>query len=62
MTTKREAEVIEEMVCSMTKREYLKFVDWLGQGASEPLWNYLRPFRLKREARDAAVTLGGDVA
>jgi hypothetical protein len=45
MTTKREAKFVEEIVSSMTEREYWQFVGWLANGATEPLWDCLRPYR-----------------
>jgi hypothetical protein len=45
MTTKREAEIVEQIVCSMTKNEYWGLVGWLSSGGEGPLWECLRPRR-----------------
>ena len=43
MTTKREAEIVEQIVSSMTKNEYWGLVGWLSSGGEGPLWKCLRP-------------------
>jgi hypothetical protein len=42
MTTKREAEIVEQIVGSMSEREYWGLVGWLGDGTKGSLWDYLR--------------------
>jgi hypothetical protein len=50
MTTKREAEIVEQIVCSMTKNEYWGLVGWLSSGGEGPLWGCLRPRRRQAES------------
>jgi hypothetical protein len=38
MITKREAELIEQIVWSMTGNEYWNLVGWLSGGGEGPLW------------------------
>jgi hypothetical protein len=43
--TKREAEMIEEIVRSMNERQYWKLVGWLSQACEGSLWDCVRPYR-----------------
>jgi hypothetical protein len=45
MTTKRDAEIIEQIVRSMTENGYWGLVGWLSCGGEGPLWECLRPRR-----------------
>ena len=66
--TKRDAEIIEEIVRSMNEREYWGLVNWLSNACEGPLWHCLRPpTKGQREqwarAREAeAAQHGGDAA
>jgi hypothetical protein len=52
MTTKREAEIIEQIVSSMTENEYWGLVGWLSNACEGPLWKCLR--RPRRRVEDSA--------
>jgi hypothetical protein len=54
MITKREAELIEQIVRSMTGNEYWNLVGWLSGGGEGPLW---RP-RPRRSALPAMRGVG----
>jgi hypothetical protein len=51
--TKREAEIIEQIVRSMTEREYWDLVGWLANGIEGPLWEPRR--KTADDRRKAAV-------
>lgn len=53
MMTKREAEIIEQIVRSMTEREYWGLVGWLSNATEGPLWELVRR---PRPARDVEST------
>jgi hypothetical protein len=57
MMTKREAEMVQEIVWSMTERDYQCFLAWFSNGAQGDLWDYVRPRR-----RGSAVVFTADVA
>ena len=42
--TKREAELLEHIILSLTNREYQRVVfGWLPGGCDGPLWDYMQP-------------------
>jgi hypothetical protein len=49
MTTKREAEIVEGIVCDMSAREYMDFVFWLSHGAEGSLWDCIRRPKRQRD-------------
>jgi hypothetical protein len=59
MTTKRETEILEQIISSMTENEYWGLVGWLGDGCDGPLWECLRPRRravLRSPSNEATTT------
>jgi hypothetical protein len=52
MTTKREADELEQAIRSLSEREYGRLIAWLSNGGEGPLWPVLR----------RVVMRGGDVA
>jgi hypothetical protein len=53
MTTKREADIVEQIVSSLNEREYWGLVNWLASGCNGPLWESVRPWR-ERHAKSEA--------
>jgi hypothetical protein len=49
-----DAERLEEMVRSLSKRNYWNFIGWLSNGGEGDLWEYLRPRNFPREADQIA--------
>jgi hypothetical protein len=45
MTTKRETETLDQIISSMTEREYWGLVGWLANGTEGAMWECLRPRR-----------------
>ena len=53
MITKRDAEIVEQIVCSMSERECWGLVGWLSGGGEGPLWECMpRVVRGRRKAAD----------
>jgi len=45
MTTKLEADLVHEIICDMSAREYCGLIDWLNSDSEEGelLWDYIKP-------------------
>jgi hypothetical protein len=50
-TTRREAEIVEDIVRSMSEREYGQLIAWLASGITGSLWDCLH-FRASKPERD----------
>jgi hypothetical protein len=57
MITKRDAEIVEQIVCSMSESEYWGLVGWLSGGGEGPLWECM-PRMVARRPRDAEALRG----
>jgi hypothetical protein len=43
--TKREAEMVEQIIRRMNERQYWKLIGWLSQACKGSLWEWVRPYR-----------------
>jgi hypothetical protein len=50
--TKRRAELIEELIRSMTARECELSIGWLSHGAEGNLWQWLKPTKQQTKEQD----------
>ena len=63
MTTKREADLIEQIVGSMNENEYWGLVGWLSNGTDRPLWDCMpRSVMRKRKWKQEVLMQGGGAA
>jgi|HubBroStandDraft_3_1064219.scaffolds.fasta_scaffold589868_2 hypothetical protein len=61
MITKRDAEILEQIVRSMSERQSWGLVGWLSNAAEGPFWDCIRPkHRGSAKERDMYDGVGGN--